>query len=233
MTFEQLSEQTTEQNYKLICSRVKKAHDRFDTDTSLPTIIAVSKTQSSEKIEQLLDLNHRVFGENRVQEALGKWPDLIEKYPDVELHLIGPLQTNKVKDALKIFNTIQSLDREKLAKALAQEIEKTKKNINCFVQINLGQEEQKAGIEPESALDFVKNCREEYGLNIIGLMCIPPFGEAAGPYFAQLKLLAEQVEVKNLSMGMSADFETAIEMGATHVRVGTALFGTRSLPLAK
>ncbi len=233
MSFEQLSEPTAEQNYKLTCSRVKKAHERFDSGTSFPIIIAVSKTQSPEKIEQLLDLNHRVFGENRVQEALGKWPDLMEKYRDVELHLIGPLQTNKVRDALKIFNTIQSLDREKLARALAQEIEKTKKNINCFVQINLGREKQKAGIEPENAVEFVKNCREKYGLNIIGLMCIPPFGEAAGPYFAQLKILAEQVGVKNLSMGMSADFETAIEMGATHVRVGTALFGSRAFPLTK
>ncbi|VAW23131.1 UPF0001 protein YggS [hydrothermal vent metagenome] len=227
MTFEQLSEQTTEQNYKLVCSLVKKAHERFKTGTSLPTIIAVSKTQPAEKIEQLLDLNHRVFGENRVQEALGKWPDLLEKYQGVELHLIGPLQTNKVKDALKIFNTIQSLDREKLAKALAQEIKKSGKNISCFVQVNLGHEKQKAGIEPEDAVEFVKECREKYGLNIVGLMCIPPFGEAAGPYFAQLNILAQQVEVKYISMGMSADFETAIEMGATHVRVGTALFGSR------
>jgi len=233
LSFEQVSEQTTEQNYKQICSEVKKAHERHDLGTSLPTIVAVSKTQPPEKIKQLLDLNHRVFGENRVQEALGKWPDLLEKYRDVELHLIGPLQTNKVRDALKIFNTIQSLDREKLAKALAQEIQKTNKNINCFVQINLGREKQKAGIEPEDMAEFVKNCREKYELNVIGLMCIPPFGEAAGPYFAQLKILAEQVEVKNLSMGMSADFKIAIEMGATHVRVGTALFGTRSSSLTK
>ncbi len=227
MTFEQLSEQTAEQNYKLVCSRVKKAHERFDKGSSLPAIIAVSKTQTSEKIEELLALEHRLFGENRVQEALAKWPDLLEKYRDVELHLIGPLQTNKVKDALKIFSTIQSLDREKLAKALAQEIKKTGKNISCFVQVNLGQENQKAGIEPEGVVEFVKNCREKYNLNIVGLMCIPPFGEAAGPYFARLKILAEQVEVKYMSMGMSADFETAIEMGSTHVRVGTALFGSR------
>jgi len=224
----QLSEQTAEQNYKLICSRVKKSHERFGASTPIPTIIAVSKTQPSEKIEQLLILNHRVFGENRVQEALGKWPQLQKKYQGVDLHLIGPLQTNKVRDALKIFNIIQSLDREKLAKALAQEIEKTGKNINCFVQVNLGQEKQKAGIDPQNTVEFVKNCRKKYGLNIVGLMCIPPHGEAAGPYFAQLKILAEQAKVKYLSMGMSADFEIAIELGATHVRVGTALFGSRT-----
>ncbi len=233
MSFAQQSEQTIAQNYDLILDRVKKSRDRFgpagnqaQQDT---TIVAVSKTQPVEKIKPLLDLGHRVFGENRVQEALGKWPALLEKYPGVQLHLVGPLQTNKVRDAVKIFDVIQSLDREKLALALSREIKSRERDIRCFVQVNIGREEQKAGIDPDGAVKFVERCREEHGLDIVGLMCIPPLGEAAGPYFAQLAILAERAGVKCLSMGMSGDFETAMEMGATHVRIGTALFGARQV----
>jgi len=206
---------------------MKKAHERFAPQACFPELVAVSKTLPGEKISQLLDLGHRVFAENRVQEALAKWPELLQKYNDVELHLIGPLQTNKVRDALKIFNVVQSLDREKLAKALAVEMKQTGKELKCFVQVNLAGERQKSGLEPDETVAFVKKCRDEYGLNIVGLMCIPPQGEVAGPYFARMKILAGQAGVKFLSMGMSADYETAIEMGATHIRIGTALFWER------
>jgi len=227
LSFKQQSEQTIEQAYDLLKNRMKNAHERFEPEAKFPQLVAVSKTLPVEKITPLLDLGHRIFGENRVQEATGKWPELLEKYPGVELHLIGPLQTNKVREALKIFDVVQSLDREKLARALSLEVAKTGKQIKCFVQVNLAGEEQKSGIAPGNLLDFIKTCRKKYTLDIVGLMCIPPQGEAAGPYFAQLKILGKEAGVNNLSMGMSADYEAAIEMGATHIRVGTALFGKR------
>jgi len=169
-----------------------------------------------------------VFGENRVQEAKDKWPGLREKFPDVQLHLIGPLQTNKAREAVELFDVIETLDRDKLAVVLAAEMARAGKQVPCFVQVNIGGEAQKAGIAPEQTGDFVRRCRDEHGLNVIGLMCIPPDGLPPGPYFAHLAMLAKAADVEQLSMGMSGDFETAIAMGATHVRVGSALFGHRA-----
>lgn len=168
-----------------------------------------------------------MFGENRVQEAKAKWPELRAKFPDVELHLIGPLQTNKVKEAVALFDVIETLDRERLAEALRAELERTGKSLPVFVQVNMGEEPQKAGIAPADAVDFARKCTNFYGLNVVGLMCIPPEGKAAGPYFAHLASLAREAGLKLLSMGMSGDFPTAVEMGATHVRLGSALFGQR------
>lgn len=219
--------QLLSERYESVKNRMEKAYNRFKPVLEKPELVAVSKTFTADEIAPLLDLGQRVFGENRVQEAMGKWPELKKKYADVELHLIGPLQTNKVEDALKLFDVIQTVDREKLAKYLSLEMKKREKNIPCFVQVNIGQEQQKSGIAPDQVEAFVINCRDNYDLDIVGLMCIPPFHEPAGPYFAHLNKLAKAVKVLKISMGMSSDFETAIEMGATHVRVGTALFGTR------
>ncbi len=210
--------------------RVARAMERFGSPPEKVAVVAVSKTFPAASIRPLLVGGHRVFGENRVQEAQEKWPELKQEFDGVELHLIGPLQTNKVREAVRLFDVIETLDREKLARTLAREMQNCGRNLECFVQVNVGNERQKAGVEIENALEFVKTCRMEYGLNVTGLMCIPPFGEAPGPYFALLNTLAGQAGVEKLSMGMSADFELAIEMGATHVRVGSALFGQRDKP---
>lgn len=212
---------------EIILKRIARAHKRFGPPPEAVRLVAVSKTFPAEDIVPLLEAGQRVFGENRVQEAQGKWPDLKARYPGVELHLIGPLQTNKAKDAVALFDVIESVDRDKLARVLSAEMEKQERKLPCFVQVNIGGEEQKAGIAPEEAVAFVQRCRDEYGLQIVGLMCIPPAEEAPGPYFAQLAELAKATGVDQLSMGMSGDFETAIAMGATHVRVGSALFGAR------
>jgi pyridoxal phosphate enzyme (YggS family) len=194
-------------------------------------LIAVSKGQGAEQILPALEAGHRLFGENRVQEARAKWPELIGEYPDTELHLIGPLQTNKVREAVEFFDCIQSLDRPRLAEALKAALEKRScyKPIRFFVEINTGEERQKAGIAPKDAEDFVRLCRDDLGLPVAGLMCIPPEGENPAPHFALLRKLARATGLSSLSMGMSADFETAIRFGATHVRVGTAIFGPRVL----
>lgn len=210
-----------------ITTRMEKARRRFGAPPETVELVAVSKTFSAEQVEPFLLAGQRVFGENRVQEAKDKWPALREKYPDLQLHLIGPLQTNKAREAVALFDVIQSVDRDKLAGVLASEMERAGKRIPCFVQVNIGGEEQKAGIPVADALAFVDRCRGEHGLDIVGLMCIPPDGVPAGPYFAQLAALAAQAGLSQISMGMSGDFETAIAMGATHVRVGSALFGKR------
>lgn len=212
---------------EMIKQRITKAAARFDHGNDDVELVAVSKTFGVEDITPLLDAGQRVFGENRVQEAEAKWPLLREAYAHVELHLIGPLQTNKVKQAVKLFDVIESVDREKLAAALAKEMVGTGHHLPCFVQVNIGAEEQKAGVAADETVDFVGRCRDQFGLNIVGLMCVPPADMPPGPYFAHLALLARQAHVEKLSMGMSADFEVAIGMGATHVRVGSALFGTR------
>ena len=209
-----------------------RACDRFDPAGRPVKLVAVSKTFPAEAIEPLLAAGHRVFGENRVQEAKDKWPALRERYADVELHLIGPLQTNKARDAVALFDVIETVDREKIAVALKAEIERAGKAPRLLVQVNIGLEPQKAGIPPDEAVAFVKRCREVHGLAIEGLMAIPPEGVPPGPYFAHLAGLAREVGASVLSMGMSADFETAIAMGATHVRVGSALFGARPKPVA-
>lgn len=213
-----------------INGKIKKAMLRFGDQPlqkHVPQLIAVSKTFEADAIEPFLEAGHRVFGENRVQESQKKWPGLKEKYSGIELHLIGPLQTNKIKDAVELFDVIQTVDREKLARGLAKEFERTGKNLPIFVQVNIGMEEQKAGIEPKETEDFVALCRDELGLKVEGLMCIPPADKPAAPYFAQMKELGDLCGLEKLSMGMSADFEMAVEMGATHVRVGSALFGAR------
>lgn len=190
-------------------------------------LIAVSKTFEGDDIRPVLEAGQKIFGENRVQEAQGKWPQLKSDFPDVELHLIGPLQSNKAKEAVALFDAMHTVDREKIAKALAKEMAAQGKDLKLFVQVNTGEEEQKAGIAPKEAVAFVKNCREQHGLNIIGLMCIPPFDENPGPHFALLGKLAKEAGVEHLSMGMSADYETALEFSATYVRVGSAIFGGR------
>ena len=192
------------------------------------TLVAVSKTFPADAIAPVIAGGQRVFGENRVQEAKAKWPALIDRHPDIALHLIGPLQSNKAKDAVALCAAIHSVDRASLCEALAKEIDKQGKSPALFVQVNTGAEPQKAGILPEDADAFLKSCRDTYGLTISGLMCIPPADEAPSPHFALLATIARRNGLKLLSMGMSADFATAIAMGATHVRVGSALFGSRS-----
>ena len=190
-------------------------------------LIAVSKTFGIDEIHPLLEAGQRVFGENRVQEAESKWPQLREEFPDLKLHLIGPLQSNKTKEAVQLFDVIETVDREKIAKFLQEEMLKQNRKLACYVQVNIGEEPQKAGIAPNEAVEFVKHCKNDHHLDIVGLMCIPPVGENPGPYFALLAKLAKEAEVKKLSMGMSADYETAIAFGATSVRVGSAIFGHR------
>ena len=210
-----------------IRTRMEKARRRFGAPPDAVELVAVSKTFSAEAIEPFLEAGQRVFGENRVQEAKEKWPALRERYPDLQLHLIGPLQTNKAREAVALFDVIETVDRDKLAGILAEELKRAGKRLPCFVQVNIGGEEQKAGIPVAEAVDFVARCRQVHGLDIVGLMCIPPEGQPAGPYFALLAELGRIAGVEKLSMGMSGDFETAIAMGATHVRVGSALFGRR------
>ncbi|WP_209086677.1 YggS family pyridoxal phosphate-dependent enzyme [Agrobacterium tumefaciens] len=191
------------------------------------TLVAVSKTFDAEAIQPVIDAGQRVFGENRVQEAQGKWPALKEKTPGIELHLIGPLQSNKAADAVALFDVVQSVDREKIARVLAEECEKQARSLRFYVQVNTGLEPQKAGIDPRETLAFVTLCRDELKLPVEGLMCIPPAEENPGPHFALLAKLARECGLKKLSMGMSGDFETAVEFGATSVRVGSAIFGAR------
>jgi pyridoxal phosphate enzyme (YggS family) len=200
-------------------------------DRSEVQLVAVSKTFEAEAIVPVLTAGQRVFGENRVQEAKAKWPVLMARYPDVELHLIGPLQSNKAKEAVALFHAIHSVDRPSICEALAKEIDKQGRAPTLFVQINTGEEPQKAGIAPQDADAFLAACTKTYGLTIAGLMCIPPVDEAAAPHFALTAKIAARNGLKLLSMGMSADFAEAILMGATHVRVGSAIFGQRSKPV--
>jgi len=190
-------------------------------------LIAVSKTHLAERVCPVLEAGHRIYGENRVQEAKAKWQPLKAQFPGVELHLIGPLQSNKTREAMEIFDVIHSLDRRKLAEALRTEIDRTGRAPVLFIQVNTGDEPQKAGVPPQDAPAFISLCREELNLPVEGLMCIPPAHEAPAPHFALLAKLARTEGLRYLSMGMSADFETAIRFGATHVRVGTAIFGER------
>lgn len=196
-------------------------------DPASVTLVAVSKTFPAEDIVPVIEAGQRVFGENRVQEAKGKWPALIETHPGIELHLIGPLQSNKAKEAVALFDAIHSVDRASLCEALAKEIDKAGKTPTLFVQINTGAEPQKAGVLPQDADAFINGCSDTYGLAISGLMCIPPVDEAPGPHFALTAKIAQRNGLKLLSMGMSSDFADAIALGATHVRVGSAIFGSR------
>lgn len=218
--------ETAAQRLDAIKERIARAAARVDGATAAQ-LVAVSKTFGPEAIEPLIAAGQRHFGENRVQEAQAKWPALKAAHPDLVLHLIGPLQTNKAADAVALFDVIESIDRDRLARILGTEMEKQNRHLPCFVQVNIGGEEQKAGIGVDEAVAFVARCKDQYGLDIVGLMCIPPLDAAPGPYFAQLAVLARDAGLAGLSMGMSADFETAVLMGATQVRVGSALFGTR------
>lgn len=208
-------------------ARIATAAQRFDPPGRKVTLIAVSKGFGEDHIRAALDAGQRDFGENRVQEAGKKWPALKRDYPDVRLHLIGPLQTNKAREAVALFDVIHTVDREKIAAALAAETARANRRLPIFVEVNIGAEARKAGVAAGEAVGFVERCRKVHGLEVLGLMCIPPAGEAPGPYFAQLALLAKAARVESLSMGMSADYPVAVEMGASHVRIGSAIFGAR------
>ena len=197
-------------------------------DPATVTLVAISKTFEADAIEPVIAAGQRVFGENRVQEAKAKWPELQVRYPGIELHLVGPLQSNKAKEAVALFDAIHSVDRPSLAEALAKEIARQGRQPTLFVEVNTGAEPQKAGVLPEAVDAFLKSCRETYGLAITGLMCIPPADEPPAPHFALTAKIAKRNGLSLLSMGMSADFPLAIKFGATHVRVGTAIFGERT-----
>jgi pyridoxal phosphate enzyme (YggS family) len=196
-------------------------------DPAAVTLVAVSKTHGADRVRELLDAGQRVFGENRVQEAEEKFPALKAGYPDLKLHLIGPLQTNKAREAVALFDVIESVDRERLGATLAKEMARVGRRPDCYIQVNTGEEPQKAGVLPAEVDAFVAACRDTHKLPIMGLMCIPPVDEEPAPHFALLAKMAARNGLATISMGMSADYETAIRLGATHVRVGTALFGQR------
>ena len=217
-------------NIDIVRAAIAKAAGAAERDPEAVTLIAVGKVQPFERVEAALMAGQRVFGENRVQEAKGKWPDFRDRYEGIELHLIGPLQTNKVREAIELFDVIQTVDRPKLARELAKEMEKQGRRLDCYIQVNTGEEEQKAGVAPGEADAFIADCRDALGLNVVGLMCIPPVDDTPALHFAMLREIAKRNGIANLSMGMSGDFETAVEIGATHVRVGTAIFGARDYP---
>lgn len=208
-------------------ARIAAAAREARRDPACVHLVAVSKTFGADDIAPVLEAGHRLFGENRVQEAQGKWPALRERYPDLRLHLIGPLQSNKVREAVALFDAFHAVDRPKIAQALAQEMQRQGKQLELFIQVNTGEEAQKAGVLPREAEGLLRLCREELGLQVEGLMCIPPVEEEPAVHFAFLAKLAAEFGLAGLSMGMSADFETAIAFGATHVRVGSQIFGQR------
>lgn len=208
----------------MISKALNKIHSEIGGNV---TLVAVSKQQPIERVRVALDSGQRVFGENRVQEASEKWPELKSEYPDIELHMIGPLQSNKAGDAVLIFDVIQTLDRKKIADACAEEEQKQNKKLSYYIQVNTGEEPQKSGILPQDLNDFYTYIKDNTDLNVIGLMCIPPIDESPGLHFALLKKLAGQLELPELSMGMSNDYKTACQFGATTVRIGSALFGNR------
>ena len=214
-------------NLEKVWAEVETVVNETGRDLQSVSLVAVSKTHPVEAIRPILEAGQRLFGENRVQEAEGKWPVLKLEYPDVRLHLIGPLQSNKVRQALALFNVIETLDRPKLAHTLARVMEETGHRPDFMIQVNTGEEEQKAGVLPLQADDFISLCRDELNLPVCGLMCIPPVDEEASLHFALLANIAKRNGLDDLSMGMSADYPVAVRFGATHVRVGTAIFGTR------
>jgi PLP dependent protein len=210
-----------------ILARIEAARKAALAPAPSTTLVAVSKTFGPEEIAPIIAAGQRIFGENRVQEAKAKWPALKEQWPDIALHLIGPLQSNKAHEAVELFDAIHSVDRPKIAETLRREIDKAGRAPLLFVQVNTGEELQKAGVAPQDAPQFIDYCRETLALPVFGLMCIPPAEEPPAPHFALLAKIARAHSLKGLSMGMSADFENAIRFGATHVRVGTAVFGKR------
>ena len=209
-------------------SRVAQAAEAAGRAPGSVTLVAVAKTQPAAMVRQALAAGQRVFGENRVQEAAEKYPELRAAYPGIELHLIGPLQTNKVRQAVALFDVIETLDRPRLAAALADEMKRAGRRPSCFVQVNTGEEAQKSGVAPIDADAFIRQCREEFALPVAGVMCIPPLDEDPAPHFALLAKIAARNGLQQVSMGMSADFDIAIQFGATHVRLGAAIFGERA-----
>jgi pyridoxal phosphate enzyme (YggS family) len=226
-----MSPEAINENLSAIIARIEAARKAAIEPAPATTLVAVTKTHGRDAIEPALIAGQRVFGENRVQEAQGKWPALRAEYPDIELHLIGPLQTNKAREAVLLFDAIQTLDRIRLADVLRAEMDRTNRSPFVFVQVNTGEEPQKAGVLPRETSALIAHARD-IGLPLKGLMCIPPAEEAPAPHFALLQKLARDHDLPLLSMGMSGDFETAVRFGATHVRVGSAIFGARPMPPA-
>ncbi len=214
-------------NLAAVEARIRAAEVAAGRSKGAVTLVAIAKTKPASAAHAALAAGQRVFGENRVQEAAAKWPALRDEFPDLRLHLVGPLQTNKVKQACALFDVIETVDRPKLARALADEMARSARRPDCLVQVNTGEEPQKAGVMPAEADAFIEACRADYRLPIIGLMCLPPLDEAPATHFALLAEIARRHGLAALSMGMTADFETAIRLGATHVRLGTAVFGPR------
>ena len=215
-------------NLKAVQATISQAAIDAERNPRDIRLIGVSKQQPEDRINASLAAGLRVFGENRVQEAVIRWAKRRSKFSDLEIHLIGPLQTNKVRSAVRLFDVIQTVDRERLAHALGRVMAEEGRHLPCFVQVNTGEEEQKAGISPGDTSAFVTACVDKYALNIVGLMCIPPAQDVAAPHFAFLKQMADQLDLPYVSMGMSADYPAAVELGATHVRVGSAIFGDRA-----
>lgn len=222
-----MSDTTPVERLQEVRAGIARAASDYGRDPASVTLVAVSKTFPAEDVEPVLAAGQRIFGENYVQEAKAKWPSLRERYPDVELHLIGPLQSNKAKEAVQLFDAIHTLDRPSLAEALAKEIARQGRAPRLLVQVNTGEEPQKGGVMPREVDGFLEACRTRWGLTVEGLMCIPPAEDPPSPHFALLHKMAAQHGLKTLSMGMSADYDAAIQMGATHVRVGSAIFGSR------
>jgi PLP dependent protein len=214
-------------NLEAVRDSVRRAAEAAGRRSEEVTLVAVAKAQPVERIRAALAAGQRVFGENYVQEAREHWEGVRERYPDLELHLIGALQSNKAREAVALFDVIETVDRPKLARALAREMARQGRRPACYVEVNTGEEPQKAGVWPEDADAFVRLCRDELGLPVVGLMCIPPEDEEPSPHFALLREIARRNGIERLSMGMSADYEIAVQFSATHVRVGTAIFGPR------
>tara|TARA_B100000029_G_scaffold132543_1_gene126453 strand:- start:9881 stop:10573 length:693 start_codon:yes stop_codon:yes gene_type:complete len=214
-------------NINLIKKKISNSLNEDINKKQNVEIIAISKRQPIERIINALDYGHKIFGENQIQESIKKWPELKKKYKNIKLHLVGPLQSNKAKDAIALFDVIQTVDREKIAKTLKKEEENMQKKISYMIQINTGEESQKSGIFPNSADEFFQYCKEDLKLNVQGLMCIPPYNEDPAIHFAYLKKKNLEYKLPYLSMGMSNDFEKAVTFGATHIRIGTAIFGKR------
>ena len=213
--------------YQAVMADIARAARDCGRESADVQLVCVTKTVEQARLRPILAAGHRVFGENRVQEAQGKWPTLKADYPDLALHLIGPLQSNKARDAVLLFDVIETIDRPRIAAAIAQAMRETGKSPKLYVQINIGAEPQKAGVAVEDADAFLAACLHDHGLQIAGLMCIPPADQQASPYFALLGVIAKRNDISILSMGMSADYDLAIQLGATHVRVGSAIFGHR------
>ncbi|MBB3020990.1 hypothetical protein FHR70_004080 [Microvirga lupini] len=222
-----MSENDAVEGLRQVQESIQRSASDYGRDPASITLVAVSKTFPADAIAPVLAAGQRIFGENYVQEAKVKWPALRESYPDVELHMIGPLQSNKAKEAVELFDVIHTLDRPSLAEALAKEIAKQGKKPRLLVQVNTGEEPQKGGVIPAEVDAFLEACRTRYGLEVEGLMCIPPAEDPPSPHFALLNTIAKRNGLNVLSMGMSADFDAAIQLGATHVRVGSAIFGAR------